>query len=209
MRPEKFDKEKFKALIHYVIWKASARPNFGATKLYKIAWFSDARTFMLTGHSITGAEYVRQEHGPIPRLGKVIRDELERDKAISQWKDREYNYQSWKFKALKRPDLNALNSEEIKTIDWWTNHIADEHTATSISEESHDYGWEIASLGEKLPFTAFLAHRVREPNDSELAWAKQRARFQEAQNSSCSRISAFPGLEPFDFPEEVVQLDKG
>src|SRR5262249_36624697 len=29
--------------------------------------------------------------------------------------------------------------------------IDKEHTATSISEESHDYAWDIAKMGEELP----------------------------------------------------------
>jgi hypothetical protein len=62
-----YDRNRLKNLIHYVIWVAGARANFGATKLYKIAWFSDARQFVLSGKSITGAPYLREKHGPIPR----------------------------------------------------------------------------------------------------------------------------------------------
>jgi hypothetical protein len=30
-----FDREKFKRLVHYVIWRAGGRPGFGAVKLAK------------------------------------------------------------------------------------------------------------------------------------------------------------------------------
>jgi len=54
MTDRAFDRSRLKNLIHYVIWVAGAHANFGATKLYKIAWFSDARRFVLSGQSITG-----------------------------------------------------------------------------------------------------------------------------------------------------------
>jgi hypothetical protein len=41
-----FDREKFKSLMHYVIAKAGDEDGFGAVKLYKILWFSDARAYM-------------------------------------------------------------------------------------------------------------------------------------------------------------------
>ena len=52
-----FDREKFKRLVHYVIWCAGERYGFGAVELNKVLWFSDARAFMLLGKPITGASY--------------------------------------------------------------------------------------------------------------------------------------------------------
>lgn len=47
-----FEREKFKRLFHYVVWKAGKKDGFGATKLYKVLWFSEARTYLLTGEPI-------------------------------------------------------------------------------------------------------------------------------------------------------------
>ncbi|PZV37480.1 Panacea domain-containing protein [Mesorhizobium kowhaii] len=173
MTDRAYDKSRLKSLIHYVIWAAGARPNFGATKLYKIAWFADARRFVLSGQSITGAPYIREKHGPIPRHGMAIREELVKDGAIQQWQDRQRDFSNWKFKALVPPNVNAFTSEEKSVIDYWIKHIDEDHTAASISEQSHNYGWEIARMGEVIPFHSLLAERVREPNDEELEWAKQ------------------------------------
>ncbi|MEC5323307.1 Panacea domain-containing protein [Aurantimonas sp. A3-2-R12] len=176
MADRAYDREKLKALVHYVIWKAGSRPNFGATKLYKIAWFSDARCFVLKGRSITGAPYIRQEHGPIPRDGIIVRNELARAGLISQKKLPSFRGEAWSFRSMAPPDPNVFEGYERAEIDWWIKHIDEDHTATSISDESHDYGWEIAQTGEKLPFVSILAQRVREPNQEELAWARTRAR---------------------------------
>lgn len=52
-----FDREKFKRLVHYVIWRAGNRAWFGAVKLNKVLWFADTEAFAHTGEPITGANY--------------------------------------------------------------------------------------------------------------------------------------------------------
>jgi hypothetical protein len=170
-----FDREKFKRLVHYVIWRAGHRDGFGATKLNKVLWFSEARAYVLTGKPITGATYVRQKHGPVPREFMPIRHELEVDKLIRVVEPRT-QYEHTQFTALRPADASFLSDAERQTVEFWINHIDQEHTATSISEESHDYAWEIAEMGEVVPYYAILSERVRDPNDAELAWAAKRAK---------------------------------
>ena len=55
----------------------------------------------------------------------------------------------------------------------WLKHVCEEHTAASISEETHGYVWEIAKRGETSPMYAVFATRLREPNAEELAWARR------------------------------------
>jgi hypothetical protein len=165
-----FDREKFKDAMHYVIAKAGGHRGFGATKLYKVLWFSDARTFMVTGEPITGAEYIREKYGPVPRLAMPMREEMAREGRVKIWMD---NGQ-WRFKALLGPSMGRFSASERQTLDWWIKHIDEDHTAESISDESHDYAWEIAKMGEVLPYHAFLASRWRDPTDDELADAKRR-----------------------------------
>lgn len=73
MSDRAYDRSRLKSLVHYVIWAADAHPKFGATKLNKIAWFSDARRFVLSGQSITGSPYIREKHGPVPRDIMIVR----------------------------------------------------------------------------------------------------------------------------------------
>jgi hypothetical protein len=166
---------KFRNLIHYVIKAAGGRPNFGATKLYKVAWFADAKTFLTKGHSITGETYIRREHGPVPSHGEQVRKDLVASGAITQTKGRN-DYEGWRFRAITSPDLTVFEGDELPTINYWIKHIDEDHSAASISEQSHDYGWEIAAMYERLPFHAFMADRVRAPNEMELAGARERAK---------------------------------
>ncbi|MFA6155516.1 Panacea domain-containing protein [Mesorhizobium sp.] len=173
MADRPYDRERLKHLFHYVIWAAGARAGFGATKLYKVAWFSDAKRFVLTGQSITGAPYIREKHGPIPRDGIIVRNELAAQRLIEQWRG---TGDEWVFKALVPPDRNIFHPDELKEIDVWIKEIDGKHTATTVSEFSHDYGWQIAKMKEPLPFHSILASRGREPTDAETARLRNRAR---------------------------------
>jgi hypothetical protein len=172
-----FDREKFKRLVHYVIWRAGDRDGFGAVKLNKVLWFSDARSFMLHGKPITGATYIREKWGPVPSAMMPIREELVRERAIRVSSDRHFDYATTRFQALRPPDYTGFfDLEEIKNVDWWIEYIDKQHTAASVSEESHDYGWEIAEMGEELPYHAILAERMRGLDDAEMEWARRRAK---------------------------------
>lgn len=176
MRDRAYDPERLKSLIHYVIWVASLRPQFGAVKLYKSLWFADARCFVLDGQSITGATYIREKYGPIPREGMKLRNELVASGHIKQWQNRASGDLGWHFQSLQKPYLPWLRASEKQCIDYWIKHISEDHTAESISDESHDHGWQIAKMGEPLPFYSTLVERIRDPKGEELEWAKRRAR---------------------------------
>lgn len=169
-----FQREKLKDAIHYVIARAGSHPGFGATKLYKVLWFSEARKFTLTGECMFNAEFVRQQHGPIPKEGMKLRQELADEGRVRIWQDQYGNRRQWRFKALTPASTRRFSPDEIQTLDYWIKHIDEDHTATSISDESHDYGWEIARMNERLPVFAFLAERLREPTEQELLAARRR-----------------------------------
>lgn len=172
-----FDREKFKNLMHYVIFRAGDHDGFGATKLYKVLWFSEARRFILSGSPIAGAEYIREKHGPIPKLGMAVREELVEEGKIKQWRAPYHNRTSWRFKSVVPPFPLMLSDAEKQVVDYWVRHIDEDHTAQSISEESHDYAWEIAGMKEPLPFFALLAAtHTRPPEGETLEWARRRAK---------------------------------
>ena len=171
-----FDQNKFKSLLHYIVWKTGDADGFGATKLYKVLWFSDARAYMLQGEPITGETYVREKYGPLPRHALSLIDELSREGAIRVTADVYFGKSIRHFHSLRLPDKLALTDRQREIVEYWIKHIADEHTAASISEESHDYAWEIATLGEEIPYHAIFATRIREPDGEELKWASDKAK---------------------------------
>jgi Protein of unknown function (DUF4065) len=171
-----FDRNKFKSLLHYVVWKTGDKDGFGATKLYKVLWFSDARAYMLAREPITGEVYIRDKFGPLPTHALAVIDELSREGAIRVSNDVYYNKPIRHFHSLRLPDRLTFTEQQRQIIEYWIKHIADEHTAASISEESHDYVWEIAALGEEIPYHAIFATRIRDPEGEELEWASRKAK---------------------------------
>lgn len=166
------DLEKLKRLIHYIAWKAGKRDWFGATKLYKVLWFADARQFVLTKHPITGAVYIREKYGPVPKHAMIVRSQLENEGNIRVSKEGSLT----RIVALTHPDTSMFSADELKTVDYWIDYIDKSHTAQSISDESHDYAWNIAAMGEELPLYAILANRIREPNEQEIGKLQRRAK---------------------------------
>jgi hypothetical protein len=171
-----FDLEKFKALVLYIIWRTSHRPGFGSTKLNKVLWFTEARTFEAFGKPISGETFVRDKCGPRSKHLAAVCDELEREGKIEKFVERIYDFEAIRYRAFEPPATPGFNSEELSFVDWWVGFI-DKHTATSISDLSHDYGWEIAAMGEELPLYAFLASKIRVPEgEREIDWAQEEAR---------------------------------
>lgn len=151
------DQEKFKRLVHYIIWKAGKRDWFGATKLNKVLWFADARAYVLTGKPITGVRYTRQDYGPCPHAIMPIREALQDEGAIRIFQEGSLT----RFVALVAPDTSIFTAEELAATNWWIDHISLDHTAGTISDASHDYAWEIAVVGEEIPLYACLAARIK------------------------------------------------
>jgi hypothetical protein len=174
MKTPDFDREKFKDAFHYVIARAGGHPGFGAVKLYKVLWFSDSKTYVRRGTPITGEQYIRLQHGPVPKHARETLAELEAEGRISARKSAQ-DYAHWRFKSLRPANVNRFSNDEMDVLNYWIKVIDTEHTAQSISDETHDdYAWEIARMGEPLPYFAFLANRLRDPTEADFERARRR-----------------------------------
>src|SRR5581483_6980354 len=88
----------------------------------------------------------------------------------------ERQYENTQFMALYKPDVSMFSGVEMQAIDYWTDYIDKQHTATSISERSHDYVWQIAKMGEELPLYVYRVNRIPEPTDEDVERLKRRAK---------------------------------
>jgi hypothetical protein len=172
MEFDAFDKPKFKNVVLYIVLKVGRNDWFGATKLNKVLWFVDARAYTLTGKSITGETYVRGPYGPVPSHINDVLKEMVREHLIEIRKDAPHT----RFIALAKPELFRFSEQERQSIDWWTHNIDKNHTAASISEETHDEVWEMAKMGEVLPLYAYRVARIKEPSTEELERLRARAK---------------------------------
>jgi hypothetical protein len=166
------NREKFKALVHYICWRCSDAPEkLGATKLNKILWLSDARAFYESGESITGSRYVKRQFGPVPAAIVPVVQELEAEGIITVEDTPYYNRRKREYRVHTPASSDFLNEEQKKIVEGTIRVVCDEHTATSISDASHDHIWKAAKDGEDLPHYTIFA-QPESLTDEDREWAK-------------------------------------
>jgi hypothetical protein len=170
-----FNQEKFDNLILYIASRVQDPTNLGAVRLRKILRYADVIQYLYTGKPITGATYVRQQLGPVPKeLGEALA-RLERRGALKVKRHiHPYGYPMVFYYALEEPNLSLFAPDEISRVDQLIDTICNKYTAAQISEVAHDEAWEAAAIGEELPYhTAFVASSG-EITEEAVAWAKER-----------------------------------
>lgn len=151
-----FDREKFKALVHYVCATCPA-DQLGAVKLNKVLYFSDMIHFATRGAPVTGATYRKRPLGPTTDQLLSAICELERAGAIYVEDVNYFGYIKKQYSSLTQPDISRLNDDERALVDEVIDFVCRNNTARTISEFSHNRAWEIAEPGAEIPYhTAFL-----------------------------------------------------
>ncbi len=147
-----FNKEKFKQVLHFIVYKAGAIDNVGKTVLYKMMYFSDFDFYELNNLSITGESYVKLPHGPAPTNFDRTVKELEKEGVIAEIKSNYHGLSQKKVVSLCPPKVDKLNGEEIKIIERVVARLANMN-ASQVSAYSHeDIPWKATKDGEKIDY---------------------------------------------------------
>src|SRR5712671_5297716 len=107
------DRQKLKELMLYVSQRCASKRNFGSVILYKILYFSDHFAYGKLGQPITGAEYMKEKHGPIPRTALPARQELESEGRLRVDEIAHGRGTLHKPVALASPDMSMFSGAEI------------------------------------------------------------------------------------------------
>jgi hypothetical protein len=147
--------KKLEELILYIAAKCQNDPNFGATKLNKILYYSDFYNYANHGVGITGSEYMKLEYGPAPkRLLPVSRKmKINGDIAIQEI-SLSTAYKQKRVVALRDPDLSVFSADEINTVHMIIDAFKSKN-AKDVSDLSHGRAWRIAGLKESIPYESF------------------------------------------------------
>ena len=168
---EVFNRDKFKALVHYICEKATDPSVLGSVKLNKVLWYSDAIHYLISGQSITGETYIKRQFGPVPRHIVNVVESLVQERKIARGRVDHFGYYKSEFIALEESDVRLFSAEEIKLVDAAFEHVCMDHTARSISEETHGVIWQTAMMGEEIPLATVFASDVGEVDETDIAWA--------------------------------------
>lgn len=153
-----FNKDKFKNVLHYIIYKCGLRHNVGKTVLFKLLYFSDFNFFELYEKSLTNESYRKLSRGPAPIHFDLAIDELINEKKIKvNVKELSSGKVMYNYSSLMDPLLN-LKEEELIVIDDVINELS-HMNAKQISEYSHgDMPWKATEENQIIDY-GFVFYR--------------------------------------------------
>ncbi|MDD5959523.1 MAG: Panacea domain-containing protein [Methanobrevibacter wolinii] len=165
----KYNSEKFKSMIHYIISRCEMKNNLGRVVLYKLLYFSDFNYYELYEEPISGETYIKKTMGPVPNHFSNAINELKKEGKISEKQEKVIDYSKYKYSSLTEPDVNHLSSNELQVIDDTINKLSN-LLSKQISEYSHgDMPWKIAENEEPINYEAVFyrdpEYSVREYDD--------------------------------------------
>jgi hypothetical protein len=169
------NREKLKALVHYVAACCDDPALLGSIKLNKVLWVSDLWAYVGSGTPITGEHYVKQQFGPVAPSMPGILQELQAEGKLVVRRTEAHGTNKVDYIALNRPTniSEVFTADEISLVDEAIRFVCEEHTAMEISDRSHDVIWELAEIGEEIPYSAMLASRLDGVTKEDVAWARQ------------------------------------
>ncbi len=156
----KYDPEKFKQLLLYILQKCGSRPNVGETVLYKLLYFCDFDYFETFEKPLTGMKYKKMQFGPIPdqALFNAVINEM-RQSGMMEKVTRPYMNDTLQTRYLNftEADLSVFGNDIDKMI-----KIADSvierlsgMSARQIEEHSHrDYPWQAHQFDEEIDYSS-------------------------------------------------------
>lgn len=162
----KFDKEKFKQILLYLIEKCGSKINVGKTVIYKLLYFIDFDYYELNEEYLTGELYRKIEHGPAPCHFEEIEKELLENKMIFKTVVDYHDYKQIKYIPLVKPNISLLTATEKEIIDNIIERLSSMN-ANQIEDYSHeDIPYEITADQDIIDYeTVFYRkdlHSVRE-----------------------------------------------
>jgi hypothetical protein len=167
-----FNRNKFKTLVHYICEKADDPSVLGTVKMNKVLWYSDVVNYLIAGKPITGETYVKRQHGPVARHLMPVIDELVHENKIARGHVDHFGFTKNEYIAIEESDKSAFTADEIAWIDKAFVHVCLNHTAKSISDETHGVIWELAEMGEAIPYHTVFASTVGEIDETDISWAQ-------------------------------------
>ena len=159
-------------LILFISQKSVDDTRFGAVKLNKLLFYSDALAYAKWGASITGTEYWNQREGPVPKRFVQVRNQLMEESpqalAIQSIDIPGLRNPQVRTIALRTPKLGEFRGDRLLLVEdvvrqYWN------FTGTELSNKSHlEWGWKLTSREDTVDLsTILLSPLADQPNKHE------------------------------------------
>ncbi len=149
----KFNPEKLREVLLYILEKIGAKPNIGETVLYKLLYFIDFDYYEKHGKSITGLTYIRNHFGPTPAMSfKEVVKGLKENDELEIVETKFFSNTQKKYLPTKSVKLEKLSAKELEHINEELVRLSDK-TASELTELSHyDTPWVVAKQGKAIEY---------------------------------------------------------
>lgn len=148
----KFNVEKFKNVLLYILERCAGKPNVGETVLYKLLYFSDFNYYELYEDHLTGAKYRKLPYGPVPQKLDAIIHQMIENNQLQRLKTEYHGFSQTRYLPLEKADLTKLKASEKEVIDRVIEQMSD-WSSTAISNYSHkDMPWLASKEGEDINY---------------------------------------------------------
>ena len=167
-----FDRAKLKTVVHYVISQCDPE-TLGNVKLHKILYFADMIHFVSAGKPLTGVDYIKQQFGPVARHLLWALGELSQQGDIVVRSSDYFGFEKKSYTSSTLPDTARLGNDQIALLNDVIDFVC-RRSAREISDLSHNVAWDMAELGERIPYAAAMAFAPSEfvEDDSDIAEAR-------------------------------------
>jgi hypothetical protein len=161
--------KKLEEAVHYICTLCTAADDLGSVKLNKVLYYADMLYYAHNKRSITGATYVKQPRGPVPKEVEIAKDNLINSNRLhyNEISIFDLAYPKHQFSTSGATNMTVFKSDEIDTIKQAKDFVC-ARTGTEISEISHTVVWEAAEIGEELPYNAFFVSYLGDLSGADL-----------------------------------------
>lgn len=148
-----FDSGKFKELVLLLAARSKDDPLMSRVKLNKLLYRCDFESFRILGQSMTGAQYVRGEFGPMAAELPGAEKDLGKRGYLGYRSEGVGPYTQKIPIALEPPDERQFTSEEHTIIAAALAELLP-YGGKAASDWSHEHsaGWRVKKMDEAIPY---------------------------------------------------------
>lgn len=160
------NKEKLDAVISFFASHPSVQ-DLGKTKLWKLIYYADAEMARETGGmSITGSEYIKYEHGPVPSRGDKQLKGLVQDGALEATPRDHHGHVLLEVLPGRNPQPpTGLSEAELEMLGRVAERLG-RVSAKELSNRSHqEPAWLLADDMQKLDADLMLYGAEEDPEE--------------------------------------------
>ncbi len=162
-------KMRLRELILYIAERCQQAPRFGAVKLNKLLFFTDALSFLRHHEAVTGSQYIRLPQGPAPVHFKPLKEEMRLGGEIAIQRRRVISYTEEWIIPLRSANLDVFKARDIALVEEVVA-VCYDRSGQTLSDMSHGIAWKVAADGDIIPYEAlYLSNQGLTPVDIEEA----------------------------------------